>query len=58
MQTLIVVKMEGVQSFDVKERLRRKFMKDIEEGLLVIDDTISITSHTVQGEVGIEFNKE
>lgn len=58
MQTLIVVNTNVHQSKESKEEIREKIMKEMKEGLLVVDDSITITSHTITGEIGLEFNLE
>lgn len=59
MQTLIVVRLKvGMIPDSVKKQYRKDIIKQMKEGLVVIDDDIEITSHTINGEVGIEFNEE
>ena len=58
MNTIFVVEIKGIVHGEVKECYREQIMKELKEGLVVIDDSITITSHTVQGEIGLEFNME
>lgn len=58
MQTVIVVEMKGLVPNEVRECYRRKIMKELEEGLIIVDDNFNITTHTIQGEIGLEFNME
>lgn len=56
MQTVIVVETRGIIPAESREAFRRKLMKDMSEGLIVVDESITITTHNIQDEVGIEFN--
>lgn len=58
MRTLIVVEMKGYMFGEFREDTRKKLMKELEEGLIIIDEGMTVTSHTIQGEIGLEFNKE
>lgn len=59
MQTLIVVKMNGIVPKDIRERIRNRIKKEMQEGLLIIDDTIQdLTLNNITGELGLEFNEE
>ena len=59
MQTFIVVKIKVGNLPDlIKEKYRKKFLKDIKEGVIVIDNDVEIISHTIQGEFGIEVSEE
>ena len=58
MQTLLVVRMKGMVPFECREKYREKIMKDIQEGLVIVDDNVEIIAHTITGEVGLEFNLE
>ena len=58
MQTLIVVNINCNLTKEGREELREKMMKEMEEGLLIIDDSLTVTYHNIQGKIGLEFNKE
>lgn len=59
MQTLIVVRIKaGMVPNSIKKEIRKDIMKQMKEGLILIDDDIEITSHTINGDIGIEFNRE
>lgn len=58
MKTIFVVNVNGSLKNEDRTRLRKIVMKELEEGLLVIDDSFSVTTFNIQGEVGLEFNKE
>ena len=50
--------MKGHVPNDIKNCYRKKIMRELKEGLVITDETFTITSHTVQGEIGLEFNME
>lgn len=58
MQTLIVVNMRGNTTEAMRERCRKDFKEQMKEGLVVKDDNIEIIAHTIQGDIGLEFNEE
>ena len=58
MQTVIVVETKGIIPAESRETIRKKIMKEMPEGLTIDDDSLKIITHTIQGEIGLEFNKE
>lgn len=58
MQTVLIVHMQGHTPLEIEEAFRKKIMKELEEGLIIVDDRFDITVHNIQGEIGLEFNKE
>lgn len=58
MQTIIVVEMKGHAPLELKNNFRKQIMKELEEGLIVTDETFSVSTYNIQGEIGLEFNKE
>ena len=47
MLTLIVIKLQGIIDDKSREMYRTKLIKEMEEGLIVIDDKVQITSHSI-----------
>ena len=59
MLTLIVVKLQGIIDDKSREMYRTKLIKEMEEGLIVIDDNVQITSHSINSLfIGLIFNTE
>lgn len=59
MQTLIVVRMNCIVPEDIREQTRNRIKKEMQEGLLIVDDTIQdLTLNNITGELGLEFNEE
>ena len=58
MSTVIVVDFKGMVPVEARRGLRKMLMKDLEEGLILKDETFEISVINTVGEVGIEFNKE
>lgn len=58
MQTLIIVEVAGHMPLDIRESYRKKIMKEMEEGLLITDENMKVITCNIQGEIGLEFNKE
>lgn len=47
MQMIVIVKINGTLFEETKDKLRRKIIKEMKEGLVVIDDNIEITTISV-----------
>ena len=58
MSTVIVVDYKGMLPTEARRGLRKMLMKDLEEGLILKDETFELSVINTVGEVGIEFNKE
>lgn len=58
MSTVIVVDYKGMLPTEARRELRKMLMKDLEEGLILKDETFELSVINTVGEVGIEFNKE
>lgn len=44
---------------DIREQTRNRIKKEMQEGLLIVDDTIQdLTLNNITGELGLEFNEE
>ena len=56
MQTLVIAKVKGILHSADKNELRKKLIKEINEGLIVIDDSAEITAMPISGHVGLMFN--
>lgn len=56
MQTLVIAKVKGILHSAGKIELRKKLIKEINEGLIVIDDSVEITAMSISGHVGLMFN--
>lgn len=58
MSTVIVAEFNGLLKTEDRKIIREMLMKELEEGLVVKDDTYSLSVINTVGGVGIEFNKE
>lgn len=56
MQTLVIAKVKGLISSEDKIKLRKKLIKEMNEGLIVSDDNVEITKISVSDHVGIVFD--
>lgn len=56
MQTLVIAKVKGMVSSEDKIKLRKKLIKEMNEGLIVSDDCVEITTISVSDHVGIVFD--
>lgn len=57
MHTLVIVKVKGVVANGVLIELRKKLIKEMQEGLIVVDDSIEISTLSIPGPFGgLAFN--
>ena len=58
MQKVITVEVKGLMPSETRKAFRNRIKKELEEGLVLVDDTFTISTHNIQGEIGLEFNEE
>lgn len=58
MQAVIVVEVKGVIPSESRKTFRNRIKQELKEGLVIVDETFTISTHNIQGEIGLEFNEE
>lgn len=56
MQTLVIVRTDEILFEKDKDKFRKKLIREMQEGLIVIDNNIEISTLSISGAIGLMFN--
>lgn len=58
MQTLVIVKPDGTLSEKEQDKFRKKIIREMQEGLIVINNGIEISTLSISSVIGLMFNTD
>lgn len=58
MQTLVIVKTDGTLSEKEQDKFRKKIIREMQEGLIVINNSIEISTLSISSVIGLMFNTD
>ena len=58
MQTLVIVRTDGVLSEKNQDGFRKKLIREMQEGLIVINNNIEISTLSISSAIGLMFNMD